>query len=193
MAENARVDMILENAALIIIDVQEVLNDPAQGKLNNPEAEKNIVKLLSHWRKKCQPLFHVQYISPRQASPFHLNAAGTNIKESVQPGPGETIIVKHFETAFMKTDLEERLSKANIKTLIFVGFYTDQCVASTAKVANNLGFKVCVVADATGTTGYRSYDGKFYLAEDIHQLTLGSLQRDGITILHTRDLLKKED
>ena len=28
-------DIISEKAALIVIDVQEVLNDPAQGELNN--------------------------------------------------------------------------------------------------------------------------------------------------------------
>jgi nicotinamidase-related amidase len=126
-------DVILEKAALIVIDVQEVLDDPDQGELNNPEAEENIVKLLQRWRKERLPVFHVQYISPREKSPFHKDAPGTGIKESVKPLPGEPLIVKHFESAFMKTNLEERLKKANLQTLIFVGFYTDQCVAATVK------------------------------------------------------------
>ena len=182
-------NIIKENAALIIIDVQEVLDDPAQGKLNNPDAEKNIVKLLAKWRKNKLPLFLVQYISPRKASPFHRDAPGSKLRDSVKPEPGEVSITKHFESAFMKTDLEQRLRGAKLETLIFVGFYTDQCVASTVKVANNLGFKVVVVSDAAATAGCRGFNGKFYEGEDIHQLTLGSLRRDGIRIIKSKDLL----
>jgi nicotinamidase-related amidase len=183
------VDIISANAALIVIDVQEVLDDPNQGELNNPKAEENIVKLLERWRRERLPIFHVKYISPREKSPFHKDAPGTGIKESVKPLPGEPLIVKHFESAFVKTDLEERLKKANLHTLIFAGFYTDQCIAATVKVANNLGFDVFVAADATAATGCRGYNGKFYKAGDIHQMTLGSLQRDDISIIESAELL----
>jgi len=89
----------------------------------------------------------------------------------------------------MKTDLERRLRETNLETLIFTGFYTDQCVASSVKVANNLGFEVVVVSDAAATTGCRGYDGSFYEAGDVHNLTLGGLRRDNISIIETNDLL----
>lgn len=176
-------DILSKNAALIIIDVQEATAGPIWGKLNNPAAEEKIVRLLELWRKKGLPVFHIQYISPRLASPYHQDAGLDKIKKSVAPLPGETLVVKHFESAFMKTDLEERLKKANLENLIFVGFYTDQCVAATVKTANNLGFKVFVALDGTAAIGCRGYNGKYYEAEDIHQMTLGSLQRDGISII----------
>jgi nicotinamidase-related amidase len=182
-------DVISERAALLIIDVQEVLAEPAQGELNNPGAEETIVMLLGQWRRAGLPVFHVRYLSPRPGSPFHQGAPGTKIKASVKPLPGEPVISKHFESAFMKTDLEERLRRANLHTLVVVGFYTDQCIASTVKVANNLGFKVMVLADATATTGCNGYNGQFYKAEDLHQVALGSLQRDGISISTANDLL----
>ncbi len=182
-------DVISANAALIIVDVQEVLDDPSQGELNNPNAEHNIIKLLERWRSDELPVFHLQYISPRKASPFHKDSPYSGIKQSVKPLPGEPVIIKHFESAFMKTDLEERLKKAGLHTLVFAGFYTDQCMAATVKTANNLGFNVYVVSDAAATTGCKGYNGKFYQAEDIHQLTLGSLQRDGISIIDTVGLL----
>jgi nicotinamidase-related amidase len=181
-------NIIEENPALIIIDVQQVLADPALGTLNNPDAEKNILKLLNRWRREKLPLFFVQYISPRRSSPFHEDAPGSKLKDSLKPAPGEILIVKHFESAFMKTDLEQRLREAKLKTLIFTGFYTDQCVASSVKVANNLGFKVVVVSDASATTGCPGFDGTFYEAWDIHNLTLGSLQRDNISIIGTTEL-----
>lgn len=182
-------DIISENAALMVVDVQQVLDDPALGKMNNPGAEQIIIKILERWRRNKLPIFHVKYISPRKTSPFHKDMPGTEIKASVQPLPGEILIIKHFESAFLKTDLEECLREANLHFLVVVGFYTDQCIAATVKVANNLGFNVFVVADATATTGCIGYNGKRYEAEDIHQMTLGSLQRDGIAIIESTALI----
>jgi len=50
-------------------------------------------------------------------------------------------------------------------------------VAATVKVANNLGFKVYVAADATAAPGCQGYNGKFYKAEDIHQPSLRKLTK----------------
>jgi nicotinamidase-related amidase len=181
-------DIISNNAALIVIDVQQVLDDPDQGALNNPGAVQRIVWLLELWRKHRLPVFHVKYISPRRASPFHKDAPGSRLKDEVKPLPGEPLIVKHFECAFMQTGLAERLEKEKLHTLVFVGFYTDQCLAASVKAANNLGFDVHVAADATATTGCRGYNGKFHEAEDIWQMTLGSLRRDNISIIQCGDL-----
>ncbi len=172
-----------------MIDVQEVLDNPALGILDNPGAEQNIIKILGHWRAHNQPRFIIQYHSPRPASPFHREASGSGLKPAVRPRAGELHIIKHFESAFMKSELEERLREQEIETLVFVGYYTDQCVAVSAKVANNLGFRVIVIADATATTGCQGYEGTRYKATAIQDLALGSLQRDGITIIDTATLL----
>lgn len=183
------IDNIDQNAALIVIDVQEALDHCEDGPLNNPEAEHNILKLIEMWRTEKRPLFFVQYHSPRPQSPFNKDAPYGKLKEPFRPLPGESLIIKQFENAFMQTTLETQLRERNIRTLIFTGFFTDQCVASSAKVANNLGFHVMVLADGTGTTGCTGHDGKKYQAEDIHQLTLGGLQRDDITIMETSHIL----
>jgi nicotinamidase-related amidase len=183
-------DVKAKNAALIIVDVQEASVIPAEGQLSNPAAERNIAALICRWRRDGLPLFFVKYLSPRKASPFHEDSPGSRLRESCAPLPGETVIVKHFESAFMKTDLEARLNEAKLHTLIFTGFYTDQCIAVTSKVANNLGFEVIVVSDGTATTGCPGYiNDKYYEGVDIHQQTLGSLKRDGISIIETSDLL----
>jgi nicotinamidase-related amidase len=179
-----------KNTALIVIDVQEGVDHPTDGGLNNSGAEENILKLLDRWQEDDLPYFVVQYHSPRLQSPFHKDNPSSKLKQSVRSIVGDTIIIKHFESAFMKTDLEEKLRSAGIETVIFVGFFSDQCVASTAKVANNIGFRVIVVADATATTGCPGYyNGIFFNGEDIHNLTLGSLKRDGISIMQTSELL----
>jgi len=182
-------DVIGKNAALIVMDVQEASAAPSDGELNNPGAEQNIAALIRRWRRDGLPLFFVKYLSPREASPFHKDAPGSKLRESCTSLPGEPVVIKHFESAFMKTDLEERLRAAGLNTLILTGFYTDQCVAVSAKVANNLGFEVVVVSDGTATTGCPGYNNTFYRGEDIHQLTLGSLKRDGITIAESAALI----
>lgn len=182
-------DVIGKNAALIVVDVQEASTAPSDGKLNNPGAEQIIVALIHRWRRDGLPLFFVKYISPRNASPFFKDAPGIKLRESCTPLPGEPVFVKHFESAFMKTGFEERLRAEGVHTLIFTGFYTDQCVAASAKVANNLGFEVVVVSDATATIGCPGYNNTLYEGEDIHQLALGGLKRDGIAIVECASLL----
>ncbi|MCP5048471.1 MAG: isochorismatase family protein [bacterium] len=175
--------------ALLIIDVQKALDESPDGPLHNPNAEQTIVNLIQHWRKHNLPLFFVKYHSPRKASPFHKDAPTSQMKDSVKPLPHETVIIKHFEGAFMDTDLADQLKKANIHKVLFTGFYTDQCIAASSKEANNLGFEPCVVADGTSTTGCKGDNGKYYEAEDVYHLTLGALERDGITIVESSQLL----
>jgi nicotinamidase-related amidase len=184
-------NMVLpKDAALILIDIQLISAAPGFEALNNPNVDSNIQSLLHTWREKKLPIFHVMYHSPRKASPYYHENPLSQLKNFAKPIETEPLIVKHFESAFFQTDLEDRLRKNGYLSLFFVGFFTDQCIASTVKVANNLEFNVFVVSDATATTGCTGYNGKFYEAEDIHQLTLGCLQRDSITIIETSTLLE---
>lgn len=170
------------NTALIVVDVQEAVDNPSDGGLNNSSAENNIIELVRQWRMENRPLFFIQYYSPRVKSPFHKDSPTSRLKEWVTGMTGETFIIKHFESAFVGTELEQHLVDSGITDILVTGFYTDQCVAATAKVANNLGFNVSVAADATAATGCLGFNGVFYSGEDIHQMTLGSLKRDGISI-----------
>jgi nicotinamidase-related amidase len=186
MNETTTID---KNTALLVVDVQQALDYSEDGPMNKGEkAEENIGLLVKKWRKENRPLFFVQYLSPRPGSPFHKDAPHSGLKPVATPLSGEPHVIKHFESVFMRTDLEEQLKQQGIHTLIFTGFYTDQCIAASAKVANNLGFNVIVAADASATTRCKGYNGKVYQAEDIHQLTLGALQRDGITVMETEKL-----
>lgn len=180
-------DTFKPNTALIVVDVQEAVDNASYGGLNNPEAEKNIMKLVHKWRKEKWPLYFIQYHSPRKKSPFHIDSPSSQLKEWVKPQADETLIIKHFESAFVGTGLEQHLVETGVSDILVTGFYTDQCIAATAKIANNLGFNVTVAADATATIGCRGFNCVFYQGEDIHQVTLGSLQRDGISVQNIFD------
>ena len=120
------------NAALIIVDVQKGVDDARWGRRNNSEAEANIARLLDAWRRSNRPIFHVQHSSRLRDSPLSPSAAGHAIKEIVAPRTGEPVISKSVNSAFIGTDLEERLRGSGIRTIVVTGLTTDHCVATTA-------------------------------------------------------------
>lgn len=55
----------MQNAALLIIDVQKGLDSPRLGERNNPDAEVNMETLLTHWRNKSGTVIHVKQSSKK--------------------------------------------------------------------------------------------------------------------------------
>ncbi len=168
--------------ALILIDVQEGLDDPSLGKRNNPAAEDNMARLLQAWRARQQPVLHIQHLSTEPGSPLRPERPGSAIKALVAPLPGEPLIQKRVNSAFIGTDLEARLRKARVQDLVLVGLTTNHCVSSTARMASDLGFRVTVVADATAAHEQRGHDGALHSAETTHALALASLNGEFATI-----------
>lgn len=54
--------------ALIIIDVQKAFQLPYWGQRNNLFAEENMRMLLEEWRKRKQPVFHIQHVNKKMLS-----------------------------------------------------------------------------------------------------------------------------
>ena len=179
----------MNNAALIIIDVQEGLDDPKYGQRNNPDAEANMARLLNHWRKSGRPIFHVQHMSVEPNSPLRPELPGNAIKQIVAPQGDEPVIPKQVNNAFVGTNLEDRLRTANIDTVVCVGLTTNHCVSTTARMASDIGFKTYVVADATAAHPHTSYDGQAFTGEDIHRAALANLHVEFAEIVETDHLL----
>jgi nicotinamidase-related amidase len=178
-----------QDAALIVVDVQEGLNHPSWGNRNNPQAEENIAKLLAAWRQTKRPIFHVQHLSTSLHSTLRPGQPGCEIKAIAKPQANEPIIQKRVNSAFIGTDLEAQLRRNTIKTLVITGLTTNHCVSTTARMAGNLGFDTYVVSDATATFDRTGPDGKHYLAEEIHAVSLANLHEEFATIIDTEALL----
>jgi nicotinamidase-related amidase len=179
------------DAALIIIDVQNGLDDPKLGRRNNPHAESNIARLLEAWRRTCRPVFHIQHLSREAKSPLRPGQSGVEIKEIVKPLEDEPLIQKNVNNAFVGTELEKRLRQSDYSTLVITGLTTDHCVSTTARMAGDLGFNTFVVSDATATFDRVGPDGKLSDAEAIHTIALVSLHEEFATITDTESLLKQ--
>jgi len=72
---------------------------------------------------------------------------GWEFVKEVKPHPGDVVIQKSRQSAFIGTPLELLLKNQNIKTLVFTGCQTDCCVESTLRDAS-LGFDYfCVLVE----------------------------------------------
>ena len=175
--------------ALIVIDVQQGMDNPAFGSRNNPDAEQRIADLLAAWRAAGRPVIHVQHASLEPDSVFREDRPGHALKKEVLPIAGEPLFKKNVSSAFIGTDLEQYLRSQGIENLVMVGMTTEHCVSTTARLGGNLGFNVTVVADATATFELDGYDGTHYTAEVIHGAELASLKDEFATIRESRDIL----
>ena len=176
--------------ALLVIDVQQGLDNPALGHRNNPQAESNIALLLACWPKQKSPVIHVQHCSTEPASLLRPELPGNAIKLEALPLANEKLFTKTVNSAFINTGLDEYLLQQGIKSLIVVGLTTDHCVSTSVRMAENLGYDVTLVSDATATFERRGFNGVFYSADEIHNISLVSLQGEFCRVSSTNELLE---
>ena len=136
------------SSALILIDIQRGFDSPYWGARNNPDAEANAARLLNHWRQMDWPVFHVRHLSTNPDSPLATGKSGAGFKPEVEPLEDEAVVEKNVNSAFIGTDLEERLHGCFATDLVICGLTTPHCVSTTARMAANLGFNVTLAHDA---------------------------------------------
>ncbi len=67
---------------------------------------------------------------------------------TLEPGPGEPVVVKQYASAFFGTSLASTLHAAGVDTVVVTGVSTSGCVRATAMDALNSGFRPQVVRQA---------------------------------------------
>jgi len=177
--------------ALILIDVQRAFDqwEAAGRRRNNPHAVQRIAELLSAFRRSGLPVFHIRHQGVRPDSSFLPDSAGYPVKDEAREIKGEPVIVKRVNSAFIGTDLEQRLRTAGIETLVICGATTNHCVETTTRMAGNLGFDARLVRDATWTFDRIGSDGDAHPAEEIHAMSLANLNGEFATIVTTAEIL----
>ncbi|ALN75472.1 cysteine hydrolase family protein [Aureimonas sp. AU20] len=184
--------LILENTALIVIDVQQAFDEMerAGAKRNNPEAPARIADLLAAFRAARAPVIHIRHANTDPGSRFHPQATGYAVREDAREHPGEPVLVKHVNSAFIGTDLDTRLKGMGLSTLVIVGATTNHCVETTTRMAGNLGYDAILVADATWTFDRAGPDGRLHAAEDIHAMSLANLDGEFCRVFQARDVIE---
>ena len=182
--------MRLTAPVLLLIDNQVGLDRPAPR--STPTYEENIPKLLSVFREHRYLVFHVAHHSVLPASKLNpqTNPGGEAFYPFAQPIEGEPVFVKHVNSAFIGTNLEEELRNVGVKELFIAGLTTDHCVSTSVRMAANLGVvgeggTVYLIEDATGTWGKGGWD-----AETVHKVHVASLDDEFASIVKTEDVVQ---
>ena len=176
-------------ALLMIIDLQQAIDDPSWGKRNNPEAEENIYRLLKFWRSHKQPILHIKHMSTEPNSLYRPGQIGNNFKPVTRPKANEEIVEKNTNSAFIRTNLEQKLREQKITEIIMVGVITNNSVEATARMSANLGFRTVVVSDGTFTFGKHDYVGNWRTAEEVHNMSLANLSEEYAEIYSSSEVL----
>ena len=89
---------------------------------------------------------------PASGSPGAALFAGLEYR----PEAGDVLVEKYRETGFYRSQLDDVLRFAGVRTLFLAGVNTDQCVAGTLLDASRVGYDALLVTDLTATSSPRS-------------------------------------
>lgn len=179
----------LRRPALVVIDVQRAIDDPNWGPRNNADAEDRIAELLDAWRSRALPLVHIRHDSTEPNSAYRPGQAGNDFKPVAAPRPGETIVVKQTNSAFIGTDLATRLDRSGCDAVVYAGVITNNSLEATVRMSGNLGYRTFVVSDGCWTVDLIDLRGHRWNAEDVHALALANMQGEYGTVVTTADIL----
>ncbi|MBL1422258.1 MAG: isochorismatase family protein [Alphaproteobacteria bacterium] len=188
------IKMFDENTALLLIDVQEGVDvldywGGSNGRRNNPDAEKNMLMLLSEWRERKRTVAFTTHDSKEVNSPLKLSLETGKQKSGFEIFANEIVVTKDVNSGFIGTSLEVQLRRARINRLVIVGFFTNFCVDTTVRMSGNLGFDTYLVHDCCATTNRIGLNGEDYEPQLVHDLTIGNLHGEFCTAITTEDAL----
>ncbi|HZH44824.1 MAG TPA: cysteine hydrolase family protein [Lysobacter sp.] len=165
-------------AALIPIDVQQGFDFPPWPRRGNPHMEANALRVLAAWRASGRPLIHVRHDSVEPGSPLRPEHPGNAFRAGFAPREGEPLVSKSVHAAFIGTDLDLRLRRLGVSHIVLFGISTDMCVSTTARVGNNLGYRVSVIGDACACFDLPDADGRVIDADVLQRAHLATLRAE---------------
>jgi nicotinamidase-related amidase len=125
-----------------------------------------------------------------RASTYRPGQPGNEFKPEAAPLPGETIIVKHANSAFIGTEFDRLLRQSRIYTLVIMGVITNNSLEATVRMSGNLGFETYLVEDASFTFARKDDRGRLRTAEEVHDMSLANLDRQYCTVTQTKQVLQ---
>ena len=102
--------------------------------------------------------------------------------QELAPLPGEPVVTKLSVSAFTSSNIDTLLRNLGIKSLVFTGVSTSQCVDLTARDAADRGYHCVIVEDAVAED-----------REDFHHATLEQFQRLFGAVQSTEQILIELD
>jgi nicotinamidase-related amidase len=135
--------------ALLMIDIQQAMFGPDEICHQPERVLANAGDLLARARAAGTPVHFVQHCEA--GGGFAPKSAGWQIHPQVAPRAGEPVTEKWAASSFYKTDLDAKLRAAGIDNLVIAGLQSEFCIDTACRVAQTLGYKVTLAADAHST------------------------------------------
>lgn len=179
--------------ALLLVDIQnDYFEDGACALPQSLSAAQAAKRLLTHFRQKRKPIFHIQHKSIRSDATFFMpDTWGVDIHPLVIPQEGERVIEKHNPNSFLRTTLQESLEKAHITQLVIAGMMTHMCIDSTTRAASDMGY-ACVVASNACAAKALTYANTTTPAETVHAVFLAALSARFARVLSVNEICQNE-
>jgi nicotinamidase-related amidase len=97
---------------------------------------------------------------------------GAEVVDDLKPEPTDTVLPKRRFSAFFGTDLEKRLRKQGIDTIIVTGITTEVCVLSTAMDGFCYDFYVILLEDCSASHSQEKHQAclNLYRNASLHPL-----------------------
>ena len=178
------------DAALVLIDLQLAIDDERWGRRNNPGAEAAVASLIAAWRAQDLPIVHIRHDSTEPGSAYAPGGPRHSFKPEAEPQPGETVIGKVTNSAFIAPDLERALDALGATTLVMCGVLTNNSLEASVRHGGDLGYRIFVVADACWAVDKRDLTGRVWPAQDVHDLSLANMQGEYAQIVTCEMALK---
>jgi nicotinamidase-related amidase len=143
----------LFKSALLVIDMQESFRQrPLWDVVSNPQIDMCINELVDDARTRGELVVWILHSEPGSGGTFDPASGHVRFLDGlVAPRNDEPVITKTVHNAFTTTNLGPTLVSKGIQHVAISGIRTEQCCETTARVANDLGFAVSFVTDATAT------------------------------------------
>lgn len=138
------------DTAVLIIDVQNDMFNPANPVYHSEELLATLNRLLAKARAAQIPVFYVQH-NEKVGYPLEPNTPGWQIHSAIAPQQGDPVIQKRYPDSFQETSLHDELQTRGIKKLVIAGIQTDYCVDTSCRRAFSLDYEVTLVKDGHST------------------------------------------
>ena len=177
---------------LILVDIQNDYFAGGRMELEGMDAAgENAGQLLTLFRDKQWPTFHIQHISTYEGATFFLpDTKGVEIHSNVKPRPDESVIQKHYPNSFRETPLLDELKNSGVENVVICGAMSHMCIDATTRAAADFGFGCTVVHDACATRNL-DFGKKKILAQDVHASFMAALGSAYANVLDCQKFISK--
>lgn len=180
-----------QTTVLIPIDMQRAFDGPLWPPRWNDRVDENGRALLAAWRAAGAPIIHVRHDSAEPGSTLAADLPGNAFRDGFEPIPGEPLVAKSVNAAFIGTDLDLRLRRLGATRIVLFGLSTDMCVSTSVRVGSNLGWRVVLVEDACDCFDLPDGNGGVVSARDVHRAHVATLGFEFAEVATTTEAVER--